>query len=134
MKFKYKRYGNGKFFRPVIPILLEHDGKEIGYEVLVDSGADLCIFDSQIGEAIGIDALRGAPVEIFGVGGKAAFYYLHPLTIRVGGISYEAEAGFMPSVGGRVAPYGVVGQKGFFDQFVVRFDASKEEVDLKPLH
>ena len=131
MKFKYKRYGNGKYLRPVIPIVLENGGNKIGYEVLVDSGADFCIFDAQIGEAIGIDVLRGAPKEVFGIGGKAAIYYMHRVTITIGAISYEIEAGFMPSVGGRVAQYGVVGQKGFFDAFIVQFDFAAEEVALK---
>lgn len=31
-----------------------------------------------------------------------------------------------------VMPYGIVGQKGFFDLFIVRFDLLKEEVELKP--
>lgn len=32
----------------------------------------------------------------------------------------------MPDVSGRVVPYGVVGQNGFFDKFIVRFDLLKE--------
>ena len=32
----------------------------------------------------------------------------------------------MPAMG-----YGVVGQRGFFDKFVVKFDFLKEEVELK---
>jgi len=27
--------------------------------------------------------------------------------------------------------YGVVGQNGFFDNFIVKFDLSKEEIELK---
>ncbi len=131
MKFKYKRYGSGNYLRPVIPVILEHKGNKLGYEVLVDSGADLCVFDSQIGEAIGIDVLANAPKEVFGVGGKATFFYVHGVRITVGATSYEIEAGFMPSVVGRVVPYGVVGQKGFFDKFIVQFDLLREEVELK---
>ncbi|MEK7088660.1 MAG: hypothetical protein AAB913_00845 [Patescibacteria group bacterium] len=37
----------------------------------------------------------------------------------------------MPDVAGRVMPYGLVGQKGFFDNFIVKFDLLKEEIDLK---
>ena len=129
MKFNYKRYSS--ILRPVIPIKLKNKELEVGYEVLVDSGADLCIFDEQIGEAIGIDIRKGQPHEVFGVGGKSSVYYLHKVIIEVGGWSYEIKAGFMPNVAGRVMPYGLVGQKGFFDIFVVRFDLLKEEVDLK---
>ena len=131
MKFNYKKYP-GSTLRPVIPIKLKNKDAEIGYEVLVDSGADLCIFDAQIGEIIGIDVTKGKPREVFGVGGKASIYYLHKVTIIVGGHPYSIEAGFMPNVAGNVIPYGIVGQKGFFDIFVVKFDLLKERVELKP--
>ena len=130
MKFNYKRYSNS-VLRPVVPIKLKNKGSEIGHEVLVDSGADLCIFDAQIGEAIGIDIKKGKLQQVFGVGGKSSVFYLHKVTIEVGGWSYEIKAGFMPNVAGRIMQYGIVGQKGFFDIFVIKFDLLKELVDLK---
>lgn len=51
--------------------------------------------------------------------------------IEIGGWSYEIEAGFMPNVAGRIMPYGIVGQRGFFNIFIVKFDLLKEEVELK---
>ena len=116
MKFRYKKYPNS-ISRPIIPIKLKSKEHEIGYEVLVDSGADLCIFHAEMGESIG---------------GKASFYYLHKISIEVGGWFYDIEAGFMPNVAGKIMPYGLVGQKGFFDIFIVKFDLLKGEIDLKP--
>lgn len=129
MKFHYARYG--KTLRPVIPVKLRFGGNEINYEVLVDSGADLCIFDAEIGRAIGVDIEKGNKQEVFGIGGKASIYYLCKVQIEVGGWMYEIEAGFMPEVAGRVMSYGVVGQRGFFENFIVKFDLLKEEVELK---
>lgn len=129
MKFRYARYGG--ILRPVIPIKLKNKNQEIGYQVLVDSGADLCLFDAEMGEAIGIEVTKGGPREIFGVGGKASLYYIHHVTIDVGGHDYLIEAGFMPNVAGRVMPYGLVGQRGFFDNFSVKFDLLKEEIEVK---
>lgn len=129
MNFRYARYGS--VVRPVVPIKLKNGDQEVGYHVLVDSGADLCLFDQAVAEAIGMDVLKGKPHEVFGVGGKASTFYLHKITIEVGGWDYEIEAGFMPNVALRTLPYGVVGQKGFFDIFVVKFDLLKEEVELK---
>jgi len=130
MKFYYKKYGT-QTLRPVIPVKLKNNNVVIGYEVLVDSGADLCIFDEEIAEAIGIDVKNGMPQEVFGVGGKASIYYLHVVEIEVGGWTYKIKAGFMPNVAGRIIPYGIVGQRGFFENFVVKFDLTKEEVELK---
>ena len=129
MKFRYSRYG--ATLRPVIPIKLKNNKQEINYEVLVDSGADICIFDAEIGKAIGVDIEKGKKREVMGVGGKFSVYYLHSITIEVGGWPYNIEAGFMPGVAGHLMPYGIVGQKGFFDNFVVKFDLLKEEMELK---
>lgn len=104
MKFYYKKYG-GQTLRPVVPIKLKNKDNAVGYEVLVDSGADLCIFDEEIGEAIGIDVKNGIPQEVFGVGGKASIYYLHDVEIEVGGWPYKIKAGFMPNVAGRIMSY-----------------------------
>jgi len=130
MKFYYKRYG-ANTLRPVIPITLQHNGVSLGYEVLVDSGADFCIFDAEIGEALGIDIKKGTPQEVFGVGGKASIYFLHKLDINIGGWVYTISAGFMPNVAGRVMPYGLVGQRGFFEHLIVKFDLKKEEIEVK---
>jgi len=48
MKFIYKKYGSR--FRPVIPITLKNKEKTLKYEALVDSGADICFFHSEVGE------------------------------------------------------------------------------------
>jgi hypothetical protein len=129
MKFKYVNYG--KVSRPVIPIKVKNKNFEIGYHVLVDSGADICLFHAEIAEAVGIDVVKGKKNEVFGVGGKASIYYLHKVKIEIGGWEYEIEAGFLPSIGGRNIPYGIVGQKGFFEYFKVMFDKTTDEIEIK---
>ena len=59
MKFRYKYYGKTKYgeriVRPVIPITVMSGDKAVKYEVLVDSGADQCIFHSEVASALGIN-------------------------------------------------------------------------------
>ena len=129
MKFSYKKYGS--VLRPVIEVKLKSNSQSFRYEVLVDSGADICIFHSEVGGALGLDIPKGKPREVFGVGGKASLYYLHDIEIEVGGGTLKKETSFMPDVAGRVMPYGLVGQKGFFENFIVKFDLQKEEIELK---
>lgn len=57
------------------------------------------------------------------------FYYQHDIEIEVGGWSSKVEAGFMEGVSH--FNYGVVGQKGFFNMFIVKFDLLKQRVELK---
>jgi len=63
MKFKYKRYGSN-VIRPVIEIKLKYASSSLRYEVLVDSGADICLFNSEAGEALGIDVKKGEMRQI----------------------------------------------------------------------
>ena len=50
--------------------------------------------------------------------------------VTVGGWSYDIKAGFLPNIA-RLG-HGVVGQAGFFENFIVKFDHAKEEIELKP--
>ena len=58
MKFNYKRY-SPSIVRPVIEIKLKSNSNILRYEVLVDSGADFCIFSSEAGEALGLNIKKG---------------------------------------------------------------------------
>lgn len=129
MKFKYKKFASG-VFRPIIPIEVGHDGFFVPYSVLVDSGADICILNAQIGELIGLDIKKGAREQVSGItGAEPEDYYIHEITMKVGGWPFKIAVGFLPSLQSHYS-YGVVGQKGFFDIFKVMFDLSKEEIEI----
>ena len=128
MKFKYKKYFQG-ILRPVIPIEIINKDHSLHYEVLVDSGADFCIFDAEIGELLGLDITSGEKRSVSGITGVPEIYYAHSVTIKVGGWPYKIQAGFLPKIA--QSGFGIVGQKGFFDIFIVKFDLLKEEIELK---
>ena len=128
MKFRYKRYGG--VARPVITVRLKWRGKTIRYEVLIDSGADECMFDAGMADVLGIDLEQGEMRKATGVWGQTVVYFLHPVDVEISGRTYTIDAGFISRPG---APfeYGAVGQKGFFDKFIVTFDYLKQEIELK---
>lgn len=129
MNFKYKKVAPG-ILRPIIPIDLKHGNRGVHYEVLVDSGADICIFDSEIGELLGLDIISGEEQFVTGVTGVPEKYYIHTITISVGGHKYEIDAGFMKRP---TDSYGIVGQKGFFEFFSVKFIYTKQKIEIKPI-
>lgn len=129
MIFNYKSYGDS--LRPVIPVKLSLGKKFIEYEVIVDSGSDYCFFDTEIGEEIGISRDNSEIKEVFGIGGKLSLYYIHSVTLTVGEKSFRINAGFIPNLGGNLVSYGIVGQKGFFDKFIIKFDYKKAKIELK---
>lgn len=138
MKFGYFKFPlttPSEFFgsyilKPIIPVLLTIGTKKVGYAALIDSGADFCIFDAEIGEQLGLDVRNGRK-EVFGGiqerGGAEA--YFHEVTLAVGGYEYRITAGFSYDIAKN--GFGILGQKGFFDLFTVKFDYQKEIVELK---
>ena len=129
MEFKYKKIAPG-ILRPIIQVNLMHSTKSIQYEVLVDSGADICIFDSVIGELLGLNIVTGEEYFVAGVTGVPEKYYVHDITIDIGGYKYDIEAGFMKRP---TDSYGIIGQKGFFEFFTVKFIYSKQKIEIKPI-
>ena len=138
MKFSYLKFPlphRSLFFgtsilKPIIPIELAVGNKKLRYAALIDSGADFCILDGAVGEYLGLDVRSGSK-EVFGGiqerGGAEAF--LHEITLNVGGWNYTTTVGFSYDIAQH--GFGVLGQKGFFDIFVVKFDLIKEEIELK---
>lgn len=125
LSFPYKKLDNR--FRPIIPIELECK-TTLGYEVLVDSGADICVFHADIGRAIGLVVEKGERFVLGGVTGSERIGYLHKVTVKVRGTSYQTKVGFTDSM--RDGAFGMVGQKGFFDRFVVKFDYPERKITL----
>ncbi len=130
MKFDYKEYDQG-ILRPVIPIQIIHKETIVFYEVLIDSGADSNIFSSDIADIFGIDITKGQRGEVAGITGETRTLYFHYLDIRVDGNLFKnVRVGFLEEMGQNA--YGVAGQKGFFDIFIVKFDLLKKEIEIKP--
>jgi len=133
MQFPYKKFelaDGTKLFKPIIPIGLLFNGKLIRYEALIDSGADFNIFNAEIGELLGINICTGKKMQFSGIAGKPFKVYLHNLILEVGGWQYKIMAGFSYEI----SPYGfgILGQRGFFDLFRVKFIFSKGIVEITP--
>lgn len=138
MKFRYFKlpltqrsafFGNS-ILKPIIPVKIVLDTRELQYAALIDSGADFCIFDAQLGEYLGIEVRNGIK-EVFGGiqerGGAQAF--LHEVILIVGGWRYKTIVGFSYDIAKH--GFGILGQKGFFDIFVVTFNLVRCEIELK---
>ena len=133
MQFPYKRFklaDGTELLKPIIPIGLLYKGKQIKYEALIDSGADFNIFNAEIGELLGIDIRSGKKMKFSGIAGEPFEVYLHNLAVEIGGWQYKIVAGFSYEI----SPYGfgVLGQKGFFDLFRVKFIFSKGIIEITP--
>lgn len=138
MKFKYRKLNlspPSNFFgklilKPIIPLKVSQANAILQYAALIDSGADFCIFDAGIGEYLGLNIKSGVEVQFGGIqslGGAKA--YIHKVDLEIGGIQFKTEIGFSYDISKN--GYGILGQKGFFDLFSVKFDLQKEDIEIK---
>lgn len=125
MEFGYKVYGDG-VARPVIHVTLSFQGKELDYELLIDSGADMCMFGMEVALFLGYDFTGAEKGYVAGVGGEPMVYYKAPVTVVVAGTFFVVEAGFLPNVS--QFDYGVAGRKDFFEQFIVTFNERQKSL------
>jgi hypothetical protein len=115
--------------RPVIRIDFDTSKGIMGYLVLIDSGADYCIFHAGIGEALGLKITEGKVMTFYGVSGQKQKAYFHKVIFKIGGHEHACQVGFSYDLD-KMA-YGILGQDGFFDKWSVKFEYKKEKIELK---
>ncbi|HEY4493237.1 MAG TPA: hypothetical protein VJB98_01300 [Candidatus Paceibacterota bacterium] len=133
MKFPYARFGVvGKEIlkRPVVPVTLKNDGKKVKYYALIDSGADLPIFDASLCDLLGINLMSGDPIVFGGAeSSRGSLAYVHNITLEIGSKIIKTKIAFATNLAD--FGHGLLGQSGFFDKFVVKFNYSKGEIEIK---
>lgn len=140
LKFNYQAYpaSPNKAFpnrrsalRPILNIKLLFNDKSVKYPVLLDSGADFCIFHAEIAaDLLNLKVKNGKPLTFYGTGGEPQTAYFHKINIELGGFDFDLYCGF--SFDMKKLPYGILGQTGFFDRFRIEFDYSNKRIELKP--
>ncbi len=136
MKFPYKKIpvidpkADEVFyvFRPIIPVTLFFKGNSVSYEVLIDSGADDCVFDAELTKILHLPLDEEKEKSFGGISGGEIKAYRQGVEMSVGGILYITEVYFSPNLA--KMGYGILGQRGFFDHFRVRFIYSKKVVEI----
>ncbi|OGH06696.1 MAG: hypothetical protein A2W22_02275 [Candidatus Levybacteria bacterium RBG_16_35_11] len=139
MNFKYRKFPldpkncpnlNRKCaLRPVIQIDFDSPNGGFGYFVLIDSGADYCVFHGGIGDRLGLKVKEGKEVIFYGTSGESQKAYFHNVTFKIGGNKHKADIGFSYEM--NKLPYGILGQVGFFDKWNIKFELSKENIEIK---
>ena len=117
--------------RPVIQIDFETESGKFGYLVLVDSGADYCMFHAKVGESLGLNIKDGKPLTFYGTSGQPQKAYFHEISFKIGGHLHTCEVGFSYDM--EKLAYGLLGQDGFFNKWIVKFEYHKENIDLRKI-
>jgi hypothetical protein len=128
--FSYRFIDDTKFIRPYIPVSLRSKNSSIpSILALVDSGADFCMFDGALTEALDVDLSSLQQIKLSGINGSAVGYIAH-LEIGVNDhfipVPVVFSFDFSP-----VGFGGIIGQVGFFDAFKVEFDRANKACHLR---
>jgi hypothetical protein len=133
MNFRYLRYHEpgGPLIRvPVLPIRLTRNHKHADLFALVDSGSDVCMFHSSIARILGIEMKTDSPEEIYGISDQPITVYFHQVHLTVIGLSsVDIRVGFTDAAG---VAQGVVGQRGFFDNYLIKFERYRDQIEVFP--
>ena len=136
MKFEYRTINNltspfskKAILRPIIPISIKYGERRLRYEALIDSGADFIILPVGLAEILNIKAKNSKEIYFSGVDGEIIKGIIAEISLEVRrGDSYTTKVVFA-KISGTI---GILGELGFFDQFIVSFDLIKKEIELKP--
>lgn len=96
------------------------------FEALVDSGASDCLFHVQFADRVGLDLTQAEPGTMLGISGSRTVLFQR-VVLHVAGETLIIRAGFCD---GLPVP-GLLGRRGFFDQFRLVFDPTSEPAGLE---
>lgn len=123
--FPYRISSEGKYF-PVIPISINYQKKKKEIFVLIDSGATVSIFRSEVAEEFGVEIEKGETIYLHGVGGRIKGY-LHRLKIEVAGKKFICPIIFSDEY---LVSFNLLGREAFFEKFKIIFEESKRKITL----
>lgn len=122
--FPYRADAKGKTF-PMVPLRLGFPKKK-DFFALVDSGATVSIFRSEVAEALGVTIEDGKEIFLGGVGGHIRGY-IHNMNIEVAGKSFVCPIVFSREYS---VSFNLLGRDEFFTQFTITFEEKKHLVTL----
>ena len=120
MKFPYKPFPLPQPYpitkldfawRPVLKVFIWYNHKRsMPLESVLDTGADHCIFDGEIGDEVGIPVTNGVPVPFTGIArGAQTTGFLHNVTLTLATQTFQAPVVFAYGI----SATGILGQTGF---------------------
>lgn len=123
--FAYKRNRYNQYL-PIVDITLVNGDMAVRTTALVDSGATISVFASELSQLLKINLSAGQKVPLSGVGGKVDGYQ-HKLLLQFAGKNLSLPVIFAENLQTSV---NLLGRKGFFENFIVSFNESKQYLSL----
>jgi hypothetical protein len=132
MIIRYTRYkiNNHLESLPLVSVRLATNKKHVNVWGLVDSGSDFCVFNSEIASILSVDIRAGKHFELFGFVGGSSNAWLHQVNLQLSEFpGVNINVAFTDSLMPELA---LLGQRGFFDNFQVRFLRFNNIIEIYP--
>lgn len=132
MKYNYTSFyieGRSKAIkRPMIEIEVFGKDDSKTFDALIDSGADLSLFNLEIAEALDIDLTNAKPANFTGIAGNVDGYKVDKLKLKVDGFSEAVE---IPACFVDSSSVGILlSQDGFFDLYRIKFEKDHDTFEV----
>ncbi len=126
MTFQYKTDVTGKHF-PVISVRLVYQEKIIDSSALIDSGATISIFKSDVAQNLKIKIEGRKEIILGGVGGRIRGY-VHSVKTEIAGKMMVIPIVFSHEY---LVSFNLLGRDTFFENFLITFDEKNKKLELK---
>lgn len=127
MKFQYDYTRIRNKYFPLIPVKLSRSKESFETFALVDSGASISLFRSDIASQLGIDIESGIKHISEGISGKITVY-IHEIPVAIESVAFSCKIGFSEEY---VASFNLLGRDNFFSKFLITFDETKKRIILE---
>jgi len=116
--------------RPIIQVILIGPQKSVIVDALIDSGADKCLFNSELAKELGLILENGEAEYFGGIEGGKIKCFVHKIQLQILGLDkkIEVSAGFIENL--KVSA--ILGQEGFFDGFKIKFEKDHNCIEISP--
>lgn len=129
----YLRYKQGtELVRlPLLSVHLACNRKRETIWTIIDSGADVSVFSGEIADLLDIKPETGRPFNLGGIlDGSEMKSWLHQVNLTVDDLgSIDIMVAFTASASPVLS---ILGQKGFFDSYQIRFQRFKDQIEIWP--
>lgn len=123
--YKYN-FSNHNYY-PTVGIVFFKNRNVARSLALIDSGATISIFNSDIADKLDIIIENGEKTTLGGVGGRI-IGYIHKIKVRVAGKSFICPVVFSREY---KVSFNLLGRDTFFEKFKITFDEAKKSVILE---
>ena len=124
---------NRQISLPLIKFALAHKNMKYEFKALIDSGADISIFPMDVAELLEIDLRHASTFSVKGINGQNINCKLNEVTMMFDRHTFNLTVGFSTAATGARAfgAAGIIGHRGFFDQFIVSFNYKAQYFEVK---